>query len=242
MGGTMNCEECKNLITINVFGKLTPSEKTRLEEHLRECPDCSRIHAKSAQLSSFFEDKEDISLPNKEKSWQVIRSKALSRNRRWKGFIPYKKWALVSTAISVVFVLGFLAGKLFFFQPSAPSQPGSLASQSYGMPVEQYAENLELILVSFMNRTDARKQDQISDLEKKVIEDMLLQTRLLKYLVAERGDSHLQRFLEDLELILVGISNLRPQDQDSAAQLSRLIRENELKFKVKTLLTSETTI
>jgi len=93
-----------------------------------------------------------------------------------------------------------------------------------------------------MNRADARKQDQISDLEKKVIEDILLQTKLLKYLVAERNDPYLQQLLEDLELILVGISNLRPQDQDSAAQLARSIRENELKFKVKTLLTSKTTI
>jgi len=238
----MNCEECKNLITVSVFGKLTSSEKTRLEEHLRACPDCSKIHAKSTRLSSIFEDKEDIPLPNKEKSWQVIRSQALSRNRSWQGFIPYKKWALVSTAISAVFVLGFLAGKLFFFQPPAPGQPESFASQGYDMPVERYAENLELILVSFMNRTDAQKQDQISDLEKKVIEDMLLQTKLLKYLVAERGDPYLQEFLENLELILVGISNLRPQDQDAAAQLARIIRDNELKFKVKTLLTSKTTI
>lgn len=238
----MNCEECKNLITVSVFGKLTPSEKTRLEEHLRACPDCSRIHAKSAQLRSFFEDKEDIPLPNKEKSWHIIRSQTLPKKMRWKNVFSYKKLALVSSGVLAVFVLGFLAGKLFFFQAPAPGQPGSFASQGYDMPVERYAEKLELILVSFMNRTDARKQDQISDIEKKVIEDMLLQTKLLKYLVAERGDPYLQQLLEDLELILVGISNLRPQDQDSAAQLARMIRENELKFKVKTLLTTKTTI
>lgn len=238
----MNCEECKNLITVSVFGKLTPPEKKRLEEHLQECPECSRIHAKSAQLSSFLEDKEDIPLPNKEKSWQNIRSQTLPQKTRWKNVLSYKKLAFVSSGVLAVFVLGFLAGKLFFFQPPAPGQPESLASQEYDTPIEQYAENLDLILVSFMNRTDARKQDQISDLEKKVIEDMLLQTKLMKYLVAERGDPYLQQLLEDLELILVGISNLRPQDQDSAAQLARSIRENELKFKVKTLLTSKTTI
>jgi len=238
----MNCEECKNLITMSVFGKLMPSEKKRLEEHLRACPGCSKIHAKSAQLSSLFEDKENIPLPNKEKSWQIIRSQTLPKRKKWKDVFSYKKLALVSSGLLAVFVLGFLAGKLFFFEPPFPGLPGSFASQGYDMPVEQYAENLELILVSFMNRTDARKQDQISDLEKKVIEDMLLQTRLLKYLVAERNDPYLQQLLEDLELILVGISNLRPQDQDSAAQLARTIRENELKFKVKTLLTSKTTI
>jgi hypothetical protein len=238
----MNCEECKNLITVSVFGKLTPSEKARLEEHLQACPGCSRIYKRSAQLSSFFEDKEDIPLPNKEKSWQIIRSQTLPKRKKWKDVFSYKKLALVTSGVLAIFVLGFLAGKLFFFQPPAPDQPGSFASQGYDMPVERYAEKLELILVSFMNRADARKQDQISDLEKKVIEDILLQTKLLKYLVAERNDPYLQQLLEDLELILVGISNLRPQDQDSAAQLARSIRENELKFKVKTLLTSKTTI
>ncbi|MDH5384722.1 MAG: zf-HC2 domain-containing protein [Candidatus Aminicenantes bacterium] len=238
----MNCEECKNLITVSVFGKLTSSEKTLLEEHLRACPGCSRIYEKSVQLSSLSEGKDDIPLPNKEKSWQIIRAKTLPKRGRWKDVFSYKKLAFVTSAVLAVFILGFLAGKLFFFQPPAPGQPESFARQGYEMPVERYAENLELILVSFMNRTDAQKQDQISDLEKKVIEDMLLQTKLLKYLVAERGDLYLQQLLEDLELILVGISNLRPQDQDSAVQLARIIRDNELKFKVKTLLTSKTTI
>jgi len=40
---------------------------------------------------------------------------------------------------------------------------------------------------------------------------------------------------------MIGISNLSPQDQDSADQLARLIRENEIKFKLKTLITSKTT-
>jgi CRISPR/Cas system CSM-associated protein Csm2 small subunit len=238
----MNCEEYKNLITVSVFGKLTSSEKTRLEEHLRTCPGCSRIHAKSTQLRSLFEVKEDIPLPNKEKSWHIIRSQTLPKRGSWKNVFSYKKIVFVTSTVLAVFILGFLAGKLFFFQRLAPGQPESLISQGYDMPVERYAENLELILISFMNRTDAQKQYQISDLEKKVIEDMLLQTKLLKYLVAERGDRYLQQFLEDLELILVEISNLSPRDQDSAAQLARLIRENDLKFKVKTLLTSKTTI
>jgi len=71
---------------------------------------------------------------------------------------------------------------------------------------------------------------------------MLVQTRLLKYLVSQRDDPYLLQLLEDLELILVEISNLKPQDQQSAAQLTRLIRENEIKFKIRTFLATKTTI
>lgn len=240
MEGTMNCDECKNLITISVFGKLTLSEKTQLEKHLRTCPDCVRIFEKSAQLSALFEDKDDIPLPNKEKSWQVIRAQSRPRQRGWKGLYTYQKWAFAASVILAVFVLGFLAGKRFFFSPPSISPPETLAMDY--TPFQRYGENLELILVSFMNRADTQKQEQVSELEKEVIRDMLVQTKLLKHLVSQREDPYLLQLIEDLEFILIGISNLRPQDQDSAAQLARLIRDNELKFKVKTLLSSKTTI
>lgn len=238
----MNCEDTKNLITIGVFGKLTDSEKAQLEDHLQKCPECAGLHEKSAQLSSTFEDKEDIPLPDKEKSWQVIQTESLHKRKSWQGLFPYQKWAFAASALVVVFILGFLIGKRLFFPPQTTNQPESLALQVYDLPIQRYAENLELLLISFMNRADSPKQEQTSELEKKVIEDMLVQTKLLKHLVSQGDDPYLLPLIEDLEFILVSISNLRPQDQDSAAQLARMIRENELKFRVKTLLTSKTTI
>ena len=238
----MNCENIKNLITISVFGKLTDPEKARLEDHLRECPKCAELLEKSAQLSLRLEDEEDIPLPDKEKSWNLIRAESLKKRSAWQGLFPYQKWAFAASALGIVFILGFLIGKRVFFPPQTTSQPESLASQGYGLPIQGYAEDLELLLISFMNRADTPKQEQISELEKKVIEDMLVQTKLLKHLVSQEDDPRLLQLIEDLEFILVSISNLRPQDQDSAAQLARMIRENELKFRVKTLLTSKTTI
>lgn len=242
MGGTMNCEESKNLMTVSVFGKLTFSEKAELEEHLRECQKCARIYERSAHLSPQFAKKEDIPLPDKEKSWQIISAKAFPRKRGWNVFFPYKKLALAASALVVVFILGFIVGKQLFFTGPSDVQPESTALKGYDSPIQRYAENLELILVSFMNRTDAQRQEEISEAEKKVIKDILVQTRLLKYLVSQRDDPYLQLLIEDVEFIMIGISNLKPQDQDSAHQLTRLIRENGIKFKLKTLITSKTTI
>jgi hypothetical protein len=238
----MNCEECKNLITVSVFGKLTPQEKRQLEDHLRECPECARIHEKSAQLSSLFEDKEEIPLPDKEKSWDIISSKAVQRKGVKIIFFPYKKWAFAASALVIVFVLGFLIGKQVFFPGAGETPPESATLQGYESPVQRYTQELEPILIDFVNRTDARKQEEISDIEKLVVKDMLIQTKLLKHLVSQRDDPRLLQLLEDIEFILVGISNLRPQDQESAAQLVRLIRENEIKFKLKAFSASKTTI
>lgn len=238
----MNCEECKNLITVSVYGKLTSQEKRQLEEHLRECPECTRIYEKSENLSSLLEDKEEIPLPDKEKSWEIISSRAIPRKSNRTIFFPYKKWAFAASALVIVFLLGFIIGKQMFFPGPGETSPESIAFQGYESPIQRYTEGLEPILINFVNRTDAHKQEEMSDIEKLVVKEMLTQTKLLKHLVSRRDDPRLLQLLEDIEFILVGISNLRPQDQESAAQIARLIRENEIKFKLKIFIATQTTI
>lgn len=238
----MNCEECKNLITVRVYGKLTSSERDQLEEHLRECPECTRINAKSESLSSLFENSEEVRLPDKEKSWQIISDKAIRRKSSQTIFFRYQKLAFAASALVIVFILGFLIGKKVFFPGPGQTPPESMAFQSHESPLLRYTEGLEPILINFMNRTEAQKKQEMSDIEKLVIKDMLIQTQLLKHLFSQRDDPRLLQLLEDIEFILVGISNLGPQDQESAAQLSRLIRENEIRFKLKTFFASQTTI
>jgi hypothetical protein len=133
----MNCEESKNLMTVSVYGKLTLSEKAELEEHLRECQKCARIYERSAQFSPQFDKKKDIPLPDKEKSWQIISTKAFQRKRGWKVFFPYKKLALAASALVVVFILGFIVGKQFFFPGSGEIQPESTALRGYDSPIRE---------------------------------------------------------------------------------------------------------
>ena len=106
----MNCEESKNLMTVSVFGKLTPSEKTQLEAHLRECSRCARINEKVGKLSHPLNEKEDIPLPDKEKSWQIISAKVLKRKGSWlESFVLKKPVYQFSFALLLLFA-GFAAG------------------------------------------------------------------------------------------------------------------------------------
>ncbi len=106
----MNCEESKNLITISVFGKLSASEKAQLETHIKECPVCANIFKKAAKLSESFNESEEIILPDKEKSWQIISAKALKRKGRWlESFVPKKPVLQYSFALLLILV-GFAGG------------------------------------------------------------------------------------------------------------------------------------
>lgn len=110
MEGKMNCDECKNLITLSVYGKLTPEEKAQLETHLRDCSRCANIYERSTKLSNLINEQDNIPLPDKEKSWQIISAKALRRKGGWFGrFVPQKPAFQLSYAL-LLLVVGLTAG------------------------------------------------------------------------------------------------------------------------------------
>jgi len=110
----MNCEESQNLITISVYGKLTASEKDQLKAHLRECSRCARNFDKVEKLSHLLNDKEDIPLPDKEKSWQIISANAFKSKGNWLERLMPKKPAYQLSYALLLLVVGFSAG--YFLQ------------------------------------------------------------------------------------------------------------------------------
>jgi hypothetical protein len=108
----MNCEESKNLMTISVYGKLTSSEKSRLEAHLQECAGCAGQYEKVKKLSNLFTEKEDVPLPDMEKSWRIISAGVFKKRPRWLAPYSSRRPAFrFSFALSLL-ILGFAAGYL----------------------------------------------------------------------------------------------------------------------------------
>ncbi|UCE40416.1 MAG: zf-HC2 domain-containing protein [Candidatus Aminicenantes bacterium] len=106
----MNCDEYKNLITISVFGELTQEELTQLKAHLRDCSKCAAIYEKSEELSDLSNQKNDIPLPDKEKSWQIICAKAIKKNGRWFEAFTLQKPVFQYLLVLLFLIVGFAAG------------------------------------------------------------------------------------------------------------------------------------
>jgi hypothetical protein len=124
MEGKMNCEEYKNLITISVFGELTQEELTQLKAHLRDCPECAATYERSEKLSELSDQKENIPVPDKEKSWQIIAAKALKQKRGWLDRFVVQKPVFQYAAVLLLIVVGFSAG---YFYRSAGLKGSQLA-------------------------------------------------------------------------------------------------------------------
>ncbi len=108
----MNCEESKNLMTISVYGTLTSSEKDRLEAHLRECRRCAGQYEKVRKLNSLFSEKEDIPLPDKEKSWRIISADVLKRRPGRFAPLTAKRPVFGFSLAFFLLMVGFGAGYL----------------------------------------------------------------------------------------------------------------------------------
>lgn len=237
----MNCEEAKNMMTVGVFGTLAPEEKTLLDEHLRNCLSCARLFEKSKASRSSFEVPDDHPHPDWEKSWDIIAARALVRPKTWRLFgIPGRR-AVAAASLLVVFALGYIAGRRFLKPPAGPaaSLPAAAAEPS---PLFKYAESLEPVLIDFLNRGETERPKEFADLERKIIQSMLAETRLLQALAASSRNAELGAFLEEMESILLSLTNLKPGDRDSAGQLDRTIRERRIRSKLRDFSSADLTL
>jgi hypothetical protein len=223
----MNCNDFKDFIIVNIYRKLTSSEKEDFDLHRRECPNCAQLYKTTENYHGILEENNEVPLPDWDESWTVISEGAFKKKRFTLSLFPAMRYAVVSAAVLTVFVVGMFTGKHFLY----PSDPKVV--RSHMSPIQNYTESLEPVLINFSNRSDEQRTEEYSEIEVQILTEMLAQTRLLKYLAAQRNDDFQTKLLEDLEFVLVDMTNLRPGDQDSAEQLIRLIKEKELKFRLK---------
>jgi hypothetical protein len=235
MGEAMTCDEAKNLIAIDILGDLDPAEESGLKAHLAECPACARAYARTSSLRLSARRADEPRFPDWGKSWDVIARESFPEKRT--GFRSFGRpwgWAYAATAFLAVFVLGYFAGRHYLGKGPEPMAAVNLPAGS-ASPWEAFADSLEPIFIDFLNRGETSPPPEIRDLREKSIHALVSETRLLKSLAERSGDETLWNFLDELENILVSLSNLKPGDRESAALLERTIRDREMRSKLREL-------
>lgn len=233
----MNCEKAKNLITIGIYGKLTSEQRKELESHLNRCPECARLYEKSAPLMNHRIEDKEIPSPDMDKSWKVI-SEQFQSHRRSSRIIPSPRRVLVASSLLLVFILGYFAGKEVL-----KTGPKDFTGESVtALSLASYADHLKPVLINFLNQGRKEIPENIRRLEKEIISDMLFQTRLLKELSSQNGNPEMLDLLQDMEFILVSMSNLESGKQEEAQHLIRMIQEKNISLRLKELITVKSSI
>jgi len=237
----MICSENKDLMVVALVGKLTPSQRQTLEKHLLECPECLRQYENMKKYEG-LRAKKEFHLPDWNNSWRTIK-KGLKVQRTRSSFLGLSlRLSYSLAAIFVIFIIGFFIGKRFFPQKPREFAYAQPKDQITALSITAYAERVDSLLIHWINRNEEQMTETMRKLEQEAIEDILVQTRILKHMYTQMGKTYLLHLIEDMELILVSISNLRPDDEEYALQLAQLIHEKALLFHLRQLVKDTSTL
>lgn len=244
----MNCTDFHNLVVIAIHGRLTAAEREEIDRHRSACAECAALYEQFENLMNLqteaLEQAASIPTPDWDKSWAAIAEQALPRKSPLLSFLGrIPRWIPVTAAVLIVFAVGYFAGRgiLVHNLPSRPGMavlPSSISGSS--LDLASYADRLKPVLINFLNRGDIVSPTELRALEHEIVRDMLSQTRTLKNLAAETGDAELADLLEDLAFILTSMANLEPGDKASAAFLERMIREKDVRLRLRELASPAT--
>jgi len=225
----MDCAEVRHLFIIRLLGKLTPLQENTVREHLKFCPECAD-HANMVEgLGDLLEKSYPPGGPDWNQSWRVIRQGLLVKPRSRVIPVTPPKIAFAGALLCLVFLIGFYVGRGLLIK----------ARQDHTESVDNlwttYTDKLEFVLIEFSNRKVQTDESEMILLEKTMVEQMLVQTRFLKEVIRLRKNVTLSLLLDEVEIILISMNNLRPEDHVKQNHLKQVIRERSIREQLKKL-------
>jgi len=154
--------------------------------------------------------------------------------RRQKSPFFSPRWVYAAATLLIVFALGAIIGRYLFFPGQDPSLQPAISQNSMDLALKEYFEELKPILVEYANYTSSEREENTIIMDKEVVRSLLIQNFLLKNIVAETNPSVMQ-FLDDVDIVLREVSNLKRGDKQTPSLIKELIHEREILFKMEIL-------
>jgi hypothetical protein len=232
----MKCKKYEEKIVLYLYGELNESDKAELESHIQECPSCLEDLEYTKKVFKLVDDNKEVAPEaHWEKCWKEIGAGTQVEPRKQKRFLLAPRWVYASAALLLVFVLGALIGRHWFFpSQKSPLEPG-ISQSSMNLALNAYIDEIKPILIEYANYT-ATEEEETIPIDKKIVRSLLIQNLLLKDIIV-KSDPSLIPLLEDLDIILKELSNIQRGDEMTSSMIKQLIHEREILFKIEILQT-----
>jgi hypothetical protein len=116
------------------------------------------------------------------------------------------KWAAAAAALVCVLILGFIIGRTAFIPGGGILTGAGESEDAFQISLQEHFDSLKPLLIEYAHYREDKDSDKII-LDKKYVEELLIQNILLKRL-AEEKNPDIRQLLEDIELILREITNM----------------------------------
>jgi hypothetical protein len=232
----MKCKKYEEKIVLYLYGELDENEKFEVENHVKECSACLEDLEYTKKVFKLVDDNKELAPEaNWEKCWKEIGAGVQVKPRKQKSFLLAPRWVYAAAGLLAVFVLGALIGRYWFFPPQeSPLEPG-ISQGSMNLALNEYIDEIKPILIEYANYTTPKEEETIV-IDKEVVRGLLIQNLLLKDLIA-KSDPSLLPLLEDLDIILKELSNMRKGDELTPSMIKELILERKILFTIEIIQT-----
>ncbi|MEO8127025.1 MAG: hypothetical protein ABI822_08035, partial [Bryobacteraceae bacterium] len=233
MSNTMTEHIPEEQLILHYYGELP--ESPAIDDHIGSCPQCrGEYHALQRVLNSV----DSAPVPSRsadygQQVWSRVSSKLPGARRKWFAFS--QRWVAIAAMAGLV-VCAFLAGR--YSPHSSDTAPVATAAGSTqvrdGILLVSVRDHLERSQVVLRELANSSETAMDITPERTMAGSLVEANRLYRQTAAATGEASVVNILDDLERVLLEISN--SPDNISAAQLAELrnrIEAQGLLFKVQ---------
>lgn len=266
----INCKKFKDIVVdaLYDYDKLSGEDKRLFHAHLTTCPACAGEYEEMIGVLALMDQRDKPEMgeefwdsyylrllekmkESEEKEKNKIKNKIwLLLKKWWENFkfdIKRLRWVLYPAAALLLVVLGIAIGR-YLYLPSVPGEEEELISSAFSSErkispvVAEHFETLRPMLIDCANY-NAQETSSGEDfvlIDKKILKKLALQNLLLKRIAARGNDVVLTQLLEELELILLELSNAEPGESngdiagdETIGRIRDILKKNDTLFKMK---------
>ncbi len=259
------CKSIKKQMTDALYNQLPQEAETRFRRHLETCAACAREYEELTALEEVmskrqrpkmsevywesYMDKLDEKLDTLDAAEKVdpAYSPHPARRTDWtREWLKKTRWFFIPAAAAALLVVGVSVG-LFFAGPEGQKLvDNTIASVKKLSPaVAAHFDNVQPVLLDYATYTPetagetgtgaGNDEDDMVMVPKSQVKKLLIENQLLKRVVAKNDDITLKNLMDELEMLLLDLSN---SDEDKAATrkaVQKYIKDNNLLFRMKVL-------
>jgi len=264
----INCKDFKGIVVDALYNydQLSEEDKRLFHAHLTTCPDCAGEYEEMAGVLALMDQR--LRPEMGEEFWDSYYPRLLSKIKKqekvsliknfWESGTLFSKrvlaaggkirrWALYPVAALLLVVIGIVIGR-YLYLPPVPGKgeeliSGTLSSGSKISPVVlEHFESLRPLLIDCANYNvqEAGGGEEFVLVDKKTLKKLAWQNLLLKRIAARGHDIVLTQVLEELEMILLELSNAEPgktngdiTGKETMGWVRDILKKNDTLFKMK---------
>jgi len=258
------------------YDQLPGEDKHMFHAHLTTCPACAGEYEKMAGVLALMDQRQEPEIGEeywdsyyprlmekikKQEKASLIKSFWESRTLFSKRVLAVgdkvrhkvRHWMLLPAAALLLVVIGIVIGR-YLYMPPVPGKGEELISGAVSLErkvspvVLEHFESLRPLLIDCANYNmqEAGGGEEFVLVDKKALEKLAWQNLLLKRIAARGNDVVLTQVLEELELVLLELSNAEPGEfssdiagEETIGRVREILKKNDTLFKMKIYNKSE---